>query len=360
MGMMGFPPLNTLAWRTRSMVYARQLREGTRCTDARQFSTKLALFLFTTLVVAGLSYGQADTATVSGVITDQSGAVVAGVEVRVTNADTNVTWGGASNESGIYLVTGLKPGRYRVHVGKEGFKGIDLTDLVLNIQDSISRNFILQVGSTSETVSVEGDMRQINTHDGSVSTVVDRQFAENIPLNGRSFQSLIELTPGVVVIPSTRTDNGQFSVNGQRGESNYWTVDGVGANIGISSGLVTGNSLGGAIGSFSVLGGTNSLISVDALQEFRIQTSTYAPEFGRTPGGQISIVTRSGANQFHGTAFDYFRNDVLDAGDWFNGFMNNPPLQKAKERQNDFGGTFDGPIIRDRTFVFFSYEGLRL
>ena len=137
-------------------------------------------------------------------------------------------------------------------------------------------------------------------------------------------------------------------------------VDGVSANIGISAALTAGSGLAGTLGSTSVLGGTNSLVSVDALQEFRIQTSTYAPEFGRTPGGQISIVTRSGTNQFHGTAFDYFRNDVLDANDWFNGFTNNPPLPKAEERQNDFGGTFSGPIVRSRTFFFFSYEGLRL
>src|SRR4029077_13212716 len=104
----------------------------------------------------------------------------------------------------------------------------------------------------------------------------------------------------------------------------------------------------------------NSLVSVDAMQEFRIQTSTYAPEFGRTPGGQISIVTRSGTNQFHGAAFEYLRNDVLDANGWFNGYANNPPLPKAQERQNDFGGTFSGPILKNRTFFFFSYEGLRL
>ena len=110
----------------------------------------------------------------------------------------------------------------------------------------------------------------------------------------------------------------------------------------------------------SVLGGTNSLVSVDAMQEFRIQTSTFAPEFGRTPGGQISIVTRSGTNQFHGTAFDYLRNDAFDASDWFNGYTNNPPLPKAKERQNDFGGTLGGPLLKDKAFFFFSYEGLRL
>ena len=118
-----------------------------------------------------------------------------------------------------------------------------------------------------------------------------------------------------------------------------------------------GNGLGGAAGSFSAQGGTNSLVSVDALQEFRIQTSTYAPEFGRTPGGQVSIVTRSGTNQFHGTAFDYLRNGALDANNWF---ADANSLPKPAERQNDFGGTIGGPILRDRTFFFFSYEGLRL
>jgi hypothetical protein len=137
-------------------------------------------------------------------------------------------------------------------------------------------------------------------------------------------------------------------------------VDGVSANIGVSgsdSGTNPGNGFGGTLGSFSALGGTNSLVSVDALQEFRIQTSTYSPEFGRTPGGQISIVTRSGTNLFHGTAFDYLRNDVLDANDWF---ANEKGLKKPEERQNDFGGTFSGPILKNQTFFFFSYEGLRL
>src|SRR5262249_26827183 len=136
---------------------------------------------------------------------------------------------------------------------------------------------------------------------------------------------------------------------------------GVSANIGIgiTQGGTPGNGLGGALGSFSVLGGTNSLVSVDALQEFRIQTSTYAPEFGRTPGGQISILTRYGTNQFQGTAFDYLRNDLFDANNWFNTSVT-PALRKAQERQNDFGGTLGGPISRDKTFFFFSYEGLRL
>jgi hypothetical protein len=189
--------------------------------------------------------------------------------------------------------------------------------------------------------------------------VVDRQFAENLPMNGRSFQTLIQLTPGVVTAASNSYDSGQFSINGQRTSSNYWMVDGVSANIGVGVSSLgnPGNGAAGALPSFSAQGGTNSLVSVDALQEFRIQTSTYAPEFGRTPGGQISIVTRSGTNQFHGTAFDYFRNDVLDANDWF---ADRAQLPKPQERQNDFGGTLSGRLIKDRTFFFLSYEGLRL
>jgi hypothetical protein len=214
----------------------------------------------------------------------------------------------------------------------------------------------LPLGALHEIVTVEGGASLVNTESASVSTVVDRQFAENLPMNGRSFQSLIDLTPGVVITGSNGYDDGQFSVNGQRSDSNYWMVDGVSANIGISAANPS-SGLAGSLGSFSVLGGTNSLVSVDALQEFRIQTSNFAPEFGRTPGAQISIVTRSGTNRFNGTAFDYLRNDVLDANDWF---ADEAHLTKPKERQNDFGGTLGGPLRKDQTFFFFSYEGLRL
>jgi hypothetical protein len=238
-----------------------------------------------------------------------------------------------------------------------GFKIVDVTDLVVNVQDHLEQNFKLAVGSVSESVTVEGGPSSVETESATVSTVVDRNFAENLPMNGRSFQSLIQLTPGVVLTANNGTDTGQFSINGQRANANYWMVDGVSANIGISAIAGPRSGLAGTLGSTSVLGGTNSLVSVDALQEFRIQTSTYAPEFGRTPGGQISIVTRSGTNQFHGTAFDYLRNDVLDANDWF---ANNKGLAKPQERQNDFGGTFSGPIVNGKTFFFFSYEGLRL
>lgn len=314
-------------------------------------------FLGIILVLCSSTSAQVDTASISGVITDQSGAIIVGADVRVTNSDTNVTSAITSNQSGVYLITGLKPGRYRIKVAKEGFKGIDLTDLILNVQDSVSRNFTLQVGSASETVSVEGNGLQVNTQDASVSTVIERNFAENLPLNGRSFNTLMLLTPGVVAVPSNLSGAGQFSIGGQRTNANMFQVDGVSVNFGITSSSGSTQAGGGGTQAFNVYGGTSGLVSVDAMQEFRIETSSYAPEFGRTPGGQVSIVTRSGTNRFHGDAFNYLRNTVLDSNDWFANAAGKP---RAPEQQNDFGGVLGGPLWRDRTFFFVSYEGLRL
>jgi hypothetical protein len=341
--------------RTQSILYS-CIQEG----DA-QVRIAICLVAFV-LVLAGTVRAQSPNATVNGRVLDTSGGLIADATVDVVNEATNVSSATKTNSAGIYLIPELPPATYRIQVSHLGFKTIVKPDVILNVRDAVEINFTLPIGAISETVTVEGGAPLINTQDAAVSTVVDRQFAENLPMNGRSFQTLIQLTPGVVLTTNNYGDNGQFSVNGQRAASNYWMVDGVSANIGIgvTSNSTPGNGLSGSIGAFSALGGTNSLVSVDALQEFRIQTSTYAPEFGRTPGGQISIVTRSGSNQFHGSAFDYLRNNIFDANNWFNGYMNSPALPKAKEEQNDFGGTLAGPIVKDKTFFFFSYEGLRL
>ena len=315
------------------------------------------LVVFSLLVVAPVG-AQSPNGTISGFVTDPSGTAIASAEILIANDATALQYPGKTNGDGFYLIPNLPPGTYRLQVSKFGFKTLIKPDITLNVHDALAINFALPLGAVSEIVTVTAGAPLVNTQDAAVSTVVDRQFAENLPLNGRSFQTLIQLTPGVVLTTSNSSDNGQFSVNGQRAASNYWMVDGVSANIGVGTNS-PGNGFGGALGSFSAFGGTNSLVSVDALQEFRIQTSTYAPEFGRTPGGQISIITRSGANQFHGTAFDYLRNDAFDANNWFNTAVS-PALPKAEERQNDFGGTVSGPIVKDRTFFFFSYEGLRL
>lgn len=300
---------------------------------------------------------QSPNGIISGMVADPSGAVIVGADILVANDATGLQYSAKTNGNGIYLISNVPPGTYRLQVSKAGFKTLIKPNIVLSVQDALAINFTLPVGATSEVVTVSGGAPLINTQDAAVSTVIDRQFAENLPMNGRSFQTLIDLTPGVVLTPSSEGAEGQFSVNGQRTAANNWMVDGVSADVGIGANFNGGNGVAGTVGSFSVLGGTNSLVSVDALQEFRIQTSTYAPEFGRSPGAQISILTRSGTNEFHGTAFDYLRNQAFDANNWF---ADDAGLPKPGEHQNDFGGTFGGPLHKDRTFVFFSYEGLRL
>jgi hypothetical protein len=307
------------------------------------------------LVVNAMSAtAQTEGARISGRVTDVSGAVIAGSECTITNIDTNISTSTTTNEDGIYVIPGLPPATYKLTIEKEGFRTVVQPSLQLYAQDAVNENFTLAVGM-SETINVVDNIAQLQTDSAAVSTVVNQQFVDNMPLNGRSFQSLIALAPGVV-FTSQNEGPGQFSVNGQRSDANYFMVDGVSANFGVLPGSVLGQTIAGATPAFSSAGNTNSLVSVDAMQEFRIQTSSYAPEFGRTPGGQISIVTKSGTNQFHGTVFDYLRNDLFDARNYFDV----PPLPKPPLRQNDFGVTLGGPIVKNKTFFFFSYEGLRL
>jgi len=308
------------------------------------------------IFVPGLR-AQSTSADVVGRITDPSNALIAGARVVVTNADTSVRYEAETTALGEYHLGNLSPGAYRMEIQKSGFKTLVQPDLVLHAQDVLTINFRLTLGDASQTVTVESRTPGVNSGLATVSTVVDRAFAENLPLNGRSFQNVILLTPGAVVTATAFDDQGQFSVNGQRADANYFMVDGVGANFGVTGYPSMVQSASGALPALSASGGTNSLVSVDAMEEFRIQTSSFAPEFGRTPGGQISIVTRSGTNVFHGTLFEYFRNSVLDARGWFVNFKG---LRKPEERLNDFGGVLGGPLRRDRTFFFFSYEGLRL
>jgi hypothetical protein len=328
-------------------------------------SILLVLLLFPLVALA-----QSTSATISGGVTDSAGKFIVDANVEIANDATGVVYSSKTNSSGMYLVPILPPGHYHVQVSKQGFTTIIKADVILNVQSALALNFILPVGATSESVTVGSGSSEINTTDATVSTVVDQKFVANLPLNGRSFQDLILMTPGVVTQSPQNSGqtvgyNGDFSVNGQRTESNYYTVDGLSANISPGNGYGTsgpGNS--GSLASSTALGTTQSLVPIDALEEFRVQSSTYSAEFGRSPGGQFSMSTRSGTNIIHGTAFDYLRNDDFDANDWFNDYFDRA---KTALRQNDFGGTLGGPIIlphvysgRNRSFFFASYEGLRL
>ena len=300
---------------------------------------------------------QLPTATINGRIADPKGLSIAGAKIEVINVDTGVVYPGQTGEAGFYSIGDLPPGTYRVTVQKEGFARIVKPGIQLHVQDMVGLDFSMQIGSVLQTITVQGGAPLLETESGTLGAVVDRQLVQNLPLNGRSFQALIEMTPGVTITPTSYSAQGQFSVNGMRADMNSFTIDGVSVNGGVGAGYAINEQGTGSLPNGSILGGFNNLISVDDMQEFKIETSNFAPEYGREPGAQIVISTRSGTNQFHGDAFDYFRNDKLDANDWFS---DRDGLPKAVERQNDFGFVVGGPLIKDKLFFFASYEGLRL
>jgi hypothetical protein len=311
----------------------------------------------------------AQTAEVGGAVQDPSGAVIPKASVEFRNQDTGVRRQAITNGSGVYHIIGVDPGKYDATVQAKGFKTLTHENVTFQVGDKAQIDFKMQVGDTGQTVTVDGSGLQINTTDGSVSTVIDRQFVANMPLNGRSFQDLISMTPGVVTATpqttsTTSGSNGDFSINGQRTEENYYIVDGVAANVSAGSAQAPGSGTAGVIAATSALGTTQSLLSVDDLQEFRVESSSYSAEYGRSPGGQLTFVTRSGTNAYHGSAYDYFRNGWFDANDWFTDRAGQP---KEELHQNDFGGTFGGPVWipgfykgTNKTFFFGSYEGLRV
>jgi len=307
--------------------------------------------------------GWAQNATIGGIVTDASGAVVPNAQAVLTNKATQVKLATASNREGVYTLAGVTPGSYDLAVTASGFKKDLKTGIVVNVGAKIELNIQLSIGGAAESVTTNASEQQIDTTDANVSTVIDRRFVENIPLNGRSFQSLITVAPGTQVVPSSgQGSSGEVSVNGQRTEANYFTVDGISANTGatVSSSGSIGAGFSGATAQGSALGTTQSILSIDALQEFRASTSSYSAEYGRTPGGQFSFISRSGTGQYHGTAYDFLRNDALDAQNRFD-------TSKLPMRQNDFGGSLGGPLAiphvfstHDKGFFFFSYEALRL
>jgi Carboxypeptidase regulatory-like domain/TonB dependent receptor-like, beta-barrel/TonB-dependent Receptor Plug Domain len=320
---------------------------------------QISFVLVLSLLCLGTAIAQSPNATLNGIVLDSSGAAIVSAEVIIVNDATGVQYATKTNGEGVYVVINLPPGPYRIQVSKIGFKTLVKPDISLNVQDARAINFTLPIGATSETVTVRGGAPITNTENAAVSTVIDRHFVENLPLNGRSFNTLLQLTPGVVIASSNGNvaQTGQFSIAGQRTDTNNFLVDGVSANFGVLSTPVATGSGTGSAQAFSALGGTSSLVSVEALQEFRIETSSFAPEFGRSPGGQVILATRSGTNDFHGGVYNYFRNTVMDANDWF---ANQAAQPRAPEHHNDFGGYLGGVIRKDKTFFFASYEGARL
>jgi Carboxypeptidase regulatory-like domain len=330
---------------------------------------KTALLL--TMSVAAALCQQAQ---ISGLIQDPNGLNVAGAAISVRSEETGGRRATQSNQAGFYSVASLKPGSYRIAIRAMGFQTIVQEGVNLEVGDNARLDFVMRIGDMHTVVTVSGAPPLLNTVDASVGTVFSRDFIDQMPLNGRAIQSLIELTPGVEAVPATPANAGQFSVNGQRNDANYFTVDGISANFAAAAVMVrtttdsmAGQSLitqtgGAALPANNLAGNFSNLVSLDALQEFKIQTSTFAPEFGRAPGSQIGFVTRSGTSRYSGSLFEYVRNNIFDANDWFN---NQQGLPKPPLRFNNFGATLGGPLKiprvfepLNRTFFFFSFEDL--
>lgn len=332
---------------------------------------RVAVAILFVVLFSSRLFAQSGNASLTGFIQDFSKAFIPGVHVLAINTDTNQQFRSVTNKDGSYNISSLPVGPYRMQIEKVGFRTILKEGLFLHTQDVLQINFQMAVGSTAETVTVTAGSNNINTTDAAVGTVIDRQFVENIPMNGRSFQTLVLLSPGTItstpqvgVGTPPSNDQGEYSVNGMRSDANNYTVDG--ANASNSPGYTSAAGSSGMLGSATMLGTTQAMLQVDAMQEFRLSTSTYSAEYGRQPGAQITFRSRSGTNEYHGTAYDYLRNSAFDANNWFNTYSTTP-IPTPAERQNDFGGTLGGPLSvphlysgKDRAFFFFAYEGLRL
>ena len=346
------------------MITLKDISRGERRTSA--------LWMVCAFLLAGSRMlAQVSTASVTGTVVDVTSARIPGADVKLVNMLTGAESDSKTSRSGTFFVPGVIPGEYMLEIDRDGFAPVQVADLILHVSDT--KNFLvrMQVGSVAQTVNVDEATTLLDTGDISISTVVDKGFVSNMPLNGRSFQDLIAMTPGVIAqSPQTPGESfgarGTFSVNGQGINTNAYFVDGVSANVG--AGLLTGHqkiATDGSIAALTALGTTQSLVSVDALQEFRVLSSTYSTEYGRLPGGQFSLLTRSGTNQVHGSLFNYVRTDAIDAVDWYTRF--NHADSRTAYHQDDFGGTLGAPVPipeihpgKDETFVFLSYEGLNV
>jgi hypothetical protein len=286
---------------------------------------------------------RAQNASVRGVVTDQSGAFVPGVTVRVTNNATGVSQTVQTNEQGFYLATSLIPGVYNLGVSKTGFTTITQENLVLGVEQAARADFSLQVGGVAQTVEVSAATALIDSETTTVGQVISNRSIVELPLNGRNYLQLARLTAAVTTARGTRGENqGVFSAVGQHGTQTSYSLDGVDNKSRMTGGPV----------------GTEAQIvtpSIDSIAEFKVVTNNISAEYGFRTGGTVIISTKGGTNQYHGVLYEFLRNSKLDATNFFSVGRPKPPY-----RQNEFGGTFGGPIIRNRTFFFGSYEGTRI
>src|SRR5438132_3535999 len=307
------------------------------------------VWLFVAAVSAGLLpvslFAQITSADIVGTITDQSGAVLPGVTVTARSEATSAVKTAVTDAEGAYQILQLPPGRYRVSTELSGFKTVD-NDVTLAIGDRFRLTMKLEVGTVEEHVTVTGEAPLLQTERASVAVLVDERAMQDLPLNGRNFIRLAQLAPGAAEgasnslssgnRPDDRRQSSSISINGQNTSLNNFLIDGLDNNE-------------------RFIGTVIVRPSVDAILEMKVETNAFSAELGRTVGGVINVVTKSGGNQMHGSGFEFYRNEAMDARNFF---ATNGP--KPLFRQNQFGGSLGGRIAADRTFFFADYAGLRV
>ena len=284
-----------------------------------------------------------NTAQITGTITDPSGAVVGSASVVVVNESTGIESTAKSNASGIYSVPLLQPGSYRIKIQAPGFRTIQRSGVTLVVAQTALLDFKLELGTSSQSIAVTDTAPLLDASSSAIGGVVTPEKVEDLPMLGRNSNALMTLVPGVratratTVNPVLESHYQFFSINGSRPNQSQFMLDG-GNNTNLT------------------FNGPEYSPQVEEVQEFRIQTSNFSAEYANSGGGVINVASKSGTNQFHGSLFEYFRNDVLSANDFFSNQSGKP---RPMLRYNQFGGTIGGPIIKNRTFFFFAYEGLR-
>jgi len=308
-----------------------------------------------TLLVAAVFFlsisllAQVNTASLSGLVTDPSGAAIPNVTVRATDPTTGYARDVVTDNSGYYTFQNLPIGQYSIHVESAGFSTTE-EKVTLNVAEKSRRDFSLQVGSAQQTVEVQAESTGLSPDDASIGTVVDSRTIEQTPLYLRNWDDLLRTVPGVQISRFTQQSGstsagrtGDFNVNGIHSLQNNFILDGIDNNT-FSENV-------------QELSTESAHPSVDVIAEFNIITNPYSAEYGRAPGAAVSVNTKSGNNQFHGLAYEYVRNQYFDATDFITKQHNQP---KAENNQNQFGGSFGGPVIKNKLFGYFNYEGTRI
>ena len=306
-----------------------------------RLATTLAAVTLAAILVPASGLAQTAFGTIVGNVTDETGAVIPGVTVTVTNEGTGTVRTVNSNELGGYTVVSLQPAVYTVEGELSGFSTAQQTGVRLEVNQTLRVDLSMRIGQVTEVIEVTAALPQLQTDSSTVASTVDNQKVVELPLNGRSFTQLTILMPGAVAgagaLTAFQTSGTPVSVSGLRSEANNYTLDGVNNNE-----------------SFFKTYGVQP--SIDAIQEFRIQTNITSAEFGTAAGANVNIVTKSGTNEVHGTVFEFVRNDNFDAPGYF---AQRAGTEQPEFRQNQFGTTVGGPIVKNRTFFFFGYEGQR-